>query len=296
MKPLKRTGRSFSDTRSPAKYNLLQNIRKIIKPEDGELLSENDQREVFCVLKDDLSPEELSGLLQSKKGVIFTLQDDLLQRLLNLEKDYRHLKALSLTDELTGLYNKRFFNKQLKIEIARAKRTGQPFCLMLIDLDNFKTVNDTRGHLKGDEFLITLCRQICRKIRSTDYACRYGGDEFVIIMPTTYLTDGVSVAQRWHNVVKEVASRMEVSVSASIGIDEFDISQGVNAENFLERVDKELYNAKNSGKNRVSYPGERFLQGRKEGRFVPSAEKDPLYRTSVGVMSKRKRNLPRSEF
>jgi diguanylate cyclase (GGDEF)-like protein len=289
MKPLKKTLQSSPGPPSTAaSYEFFQNILKKVKPKGGKLLSKKDQSEVFFILTADLPPEELSKLLQSKKGVTINLQDNLLKRLLKLEKDYHHLKTLSLTDSLTGLYNQRFFNKQLKIEITRTKRTGQPFCLMFIDLDNFKSVNDTLGHTKGDEFLVNLCRRICQKIRPTDFACRYGGDEFIIIMPATYLVDGVSIAQRWHDLIKQVAFQMELDVSSSIGIDEFDVSCTLKAEEFLDKVDKELYKAKNTGKNKVSYPGE-SLQGHKaEEKFVTPAEKDALYKGSATIKQKRK--------
>jgi diguanylate cyclase (GGDEF)-like protein len=289
MKPLKKTTQSSPDVHSTAEnYELFQNILKKVKPKGDKLLSEKDQPEIFFILTDDLPPEELSKLLQSKKGATVSLNDNLLKRLLKLEKDYHYLKALSITDELTGLYNKRFFNKQLKIEITRTKRSGQPFCLMFIDLDNFKSVNDTLGHTKGDEFLVNLCRLISRKIRPTDFACRYGGDEFVIIMPATYLVDGISIAQRWHDLIKQVASQMKLDVSSSIGIDEFDVSCTLKAEEFLDRVDKELYNAKKTGKNKVSYPGWRLQARKTEEKFVTPAEKDALYKGSATIKQKRK--------
>jgi len=284
MKLLKETEQSSSDVHSTTtSYELFQNILKKVKPKGDKLLSEKDQPEIFFISTSDLSPEELSKLLQSKKGAVISLNDNLLQRLLKLEKDYHYLKALSLTDELTGLYNKRFFNNQLKIEITRTKRTGQPFCLMFIDLDNFKSVNDTLGHTKGDEFLVNLSRLICRKIRPTDFACRYGGDEFVIIMPTTHLVDGISIAQRWHDSIKQIASQMKLDVSSSIGIDEFDVSCTLNAEEFLDKVDKELYIAKRTGKNRVSYPSWHLHAHASEEKFVTPAEKDALYKGSATI-------------
>lgn len=290
MKPLKKNVQCPPDDQSTAaSHELFQNILKKVQPKGNKLLSEKDQPEIFFILTSDLPSEELSRLLQLKKGATVSLKDDLLKRLLKLEKDYHYLKALSVTDELTGLYNKRFFNKQLKIEITRTKRTGQPLCLMFIDLDNFKSVNDTLGHAKGDEFLVNLCRLIFRKIRPTDFACRYGGDEFIIIMPGTYLVDGISIAHRWHDLIEQVASQMKLDVSSSIGIDEFDVSSTLKAEEFLDNVDKELYNAKKTGKNKVSYPGWRLQARRAEEKFVTPVEKDALYKGSATINKKEKR-------
>lgn len=289
MKPINKTPKySPGAPLTIANHKPLQNVLKKMKAGDGKLLSKKDQPKLFCILTADLPPDDLTKLLQLKKGVTVNLKDNLLQRMLKLEKDYHHLKTLSLTDELTGLYNKRFFNKQLKIEIARTKRTGQPFCLMFIDLDNFKSVNDSLGHAKGDEFLVALCRLICRNIRPTDFACRYGGDEFIIIMPATYLVDGISIAQRWHDLIKQVASQMDLNVSSSIGIDEFDFSSSLKAEEFLDKVDKELYNAKNTGKNKISYPGGSLQVVETKEKFVTPAEKAALYKASATTKQKRK--------
>lgn len=295
MKPLKKTLQFPPEVHPRAtNHEPFQNMPEEVKPRGRKPLYKKDQPEIFCILTDDIPPEELPKLLQSKKGVTVHLKDNLLKRLLKLEKEYHSLKTLSLTDELTGLYNKRFFNRQLKIEITRTKRTGQPFCLMFIDLDNFKSINDKLGHTKGDEFLVNLCRLICQKIRPTDFACRYGGDEFTIIMPATYLADGISIAQRWHDLIKQVASQMGLDVSSSIGIDEFDVSCTLSAEEFLDKVDKELYNAKNTGKNKVSHPG-RLQVNVAEARSVTPAEKDALYKASISIMQKRKNSAQRGK-
>ncbi len=289
MKPLKKTAQSSPGVNlRAASHKPLQAIVNKIKPKSGRLLSKKDQPEIFIILTEDIPAGKRAELLKSKKGITVNPDDDLLRRLLEMEKENHHLKSLSQTDELTGFYNKRFLNKQLKIEITRTKRTGQPFCLMFIDLDNFKSINDTLGHAKGDEFLVKVSRLICEKIRPTDFACRYGGDEFVIIMPATFLLDGITIAQRWHDLILQVAAEMEVNVSSSIGIDEFDVSCPLKAEEFLDKVDKELYNAKKTGKNKVSYPG-RSLQAQKaEDKFVTPAEKDALYKGAAPLKQKRK--------
>jgi len=250
----------------PVKKHLPSSVKSVIKTKQSvKIISKNSQiaeenslhktdqmSSVLCISPHDVHPEELPKLL--KKGICFKPQEDLLGRLLKLEKENQRLKSLSITDELTGLYNKRFFNKQLKIEIARTKRTGEPFCLMFIDLDNFKSVNDTLGHAKGDELLINICHLISQKTRPTDFACRYGGDEFTAILPATSILDGISIAQRWHELIKGITIKMKLNVSSSIGIDEYNPNCAITADEFLEKVDQELYKAKNSGKDKVSYP------------------------------------------
>jgi GGDEF domain-containing protein len=160
MNPLIKTLQP-SDKVSPVATNkntkILINIYKKPATRSRSRLSKQDELlEIFIIPAQDIPPLELKKLLN--KDIIITPKDDLVNRLLKLEKDNRHFKALSITGGLTGLYNKRFFNKQLKIEIARTKRTVEPFCLMLIDLDNFKSINDNLGHAKGDEFLVKICR------------------------------------------------------------------------------------------------------------------------------------------
>jgi diguanylate cyclase (GGDEF)-like protein len=289
MKPLKKSVQSSPEILLASTTHKLfkRTLKKKAQTKNGRTSPGRDQREIFVISSEDIPPEELSKLLHSRKGITVNPGDNLLKRLLKLEKENLHLKSLSITDELTGLYNKRFFNKQLKIEITRTKRTGQPFCLIFIDLDNFKSINDTLGHAKGDEFLVNLCRLIGQKTRPTDFACRYGGDEFTIIMPATFLLDGISIAQRWHDLIKKMASQMAVDVSSSIGIDEYDESCTMTAEEFLDKVDKELYNAKRNGKNKVSYPGI-FPVRKTKTRSVTPDEKDALFKASVSLTKKGK--------
>ncbi len=287
MKPLKKPLQS-SPKASPAldkTTGTLINIFKKTATKSIYRLSKQDElQEIFVIPTQDIPSEKLKKLLN--KGIIIKPKDDLINRLLKLEKDNRHLQALSITDELTGLYNKRFFNKQLKIEIARTKRTGEPFCLMFIDLDNFKSVNDNLGHAKGDEFLINICRQISQKIRPTDFACRYGGDEFTAILSETSLLDGILIAQRWHELIKSVAMKMKVKVSSSIGIDEYDVTCAMSPEEFLEKVDQELYSAKRTGKNKISHP-DLMRKSIADAKSVTPSEKDTLYQAFTQLKNKR---------
>jgi len=220
--------------------------------------------------------KDLPALSRAKlmpRGIPLHPQDNLLARLSKLEKENRHLKSLSITDELTGLYNKRFFNNQLNVEIARTQRTGEPFCLVFIDLDNFKMVNDTLGHDRGDEFLVGICRNISGSVRPTDFACRFGGDEFAVILPATTLRDSITIARRWHRLILQAASATQLPVSSSIGIDEFDASSKLSAEDFLHRVDQYLYEAKRTGKGKIVHPTIEI----RESKAVTWAEKEILF-------------------
>jgi diguanylate cyclase (GGDEF)-like protein len=283
MKPLKKTVQlSSSDKQTSAINKSSENIPKKTKDKlHDNLRAKKRQSVVFAILAEDIPK-----LISSKKGIVVNSQENILKRLLKLEKENQYLRSLSLTDEMTGLNNKRFFNKQMKIEVTRTKRTGQPFCLIFIDLDNFKSVNDTFGHTKGDEFLVKLCRLISKKIRPTDFACRYGGDEFTIILPATSLLDGISIAERWHELIEQMASDMNLKVSSSIGIDEFNSYSTLSAEAFINQVDRALYKAKAAGKGRISHPEIRTMNA----EAVVPAEKETLYNFFMPLTEKGKRH------
>ena len=288
MKPLKKRLLSSPHVISQVKTSdiLIDAIKQLAESSSSGLSKQDDLAEIFVIPARDIPPEELKKLV--KKGMIIKPKDDLISRLLKMEKANQHFQSLSITDELTGLYNKRFFNKQLKIEITRTKRTGAPFCLMIIDLDNFKSINDTLGHAKGDEFLVKICRQINQQTRPTDFSCRYGGDEFVAILPETSLLDGIMIAQRWHALILNAARQMKVKVSSSIGIDEFNANYAVSAEEFFNKVDQELYSAKRTGKNKISHP-DIVSRSIAEAKSVTPTEKDSLYEAFVQIKQQNKK-------
>lgn len=227
----------------------------------------------FLVIPATKVTSEVRARLTRMGGFFVTPEEDLMDRLLRLEEENRHLKNLSIRDGLTGLYNKRFFNSQLKVEIARTRRTGEPFCLIFIDLDNFKAVNDVLGHARGDEFLIKISRRMKAKARPMDFACRFGGDEFAVILPATTLGDAVKIAGRWHQNIERAAAGMRLGVSASIGVDEFDASCVLDAQAFVQKVDERLYQAKKEGKGKIVHPPVE----KHEDKAVTWAEKEVLY-------------------
>lgn len=268
MKPVKKTASPVSENQPPTIQNLLQKA----EPKAAKSpVSKTREAEYVLLAIRDIPSASRARLLT--KGVFLGSQEKLLPRLLKLEKENQYLKSLSITDELTGLFNKRFFNKQMSIEIARTQRTGEPLCLVFIDLDNFKTVNDTLGHARGDAFLARTCAEMTGDIRPTDFACRFGGDEFAVILPATSLRDGIMIADRLHKLILRVAAEMHLPVSSSIGVDEFDASCKLGAEDFLHRVDEYLYEAKRTGKGRIAHPKVEIP----ESKAVTWAEKEILY-------------------
>jgi diguanylate cyclase (GGDEF)-like protein len=263
--------KSAQKSASPKSPAIIENI--IEKTGSAREASGSEDRDVqyLIIPAQNITPVEQARL--ARQGFVVSGREDLLDRLFKLEEENRHLKNLSIKDGLTGLYNRRFFNGQLKVEISRTRRTGESFCLIFIDLDNFKAVNDTLGHTKGDEFLIEISRRMKTKVRPTDFACRFGGDEFAVILPATTLSDAVKIAGRWHQNIGQAAAGMHLGVSASIGVDEFDVTCRLDAQEFIHRVDQRLYQAKKEGRGKIVHPEIK----KREDKAVTWEEKEILF-------------------
>lgn len=167
--------------------------------------------------------------------------------LLASEKLRRDLEFTSRYDDLTQCLNKRAAMEALQREIAHARRHGNKLSIMLLDLDNFKNINDTHGHLEGDKVLVDFSRRAKSSLRETDQLTRFGGDEFMAILPDTDLEQASLIAQRLHEAAREDQS---IAWSVSIGLSEWlDHDDSVAA--LLTRADKALYKSKASGRNQT---------------------------------------------
>ena len=167
------------------------------------------------------------------------------------------LKKLTITDPLTGLLNRRYLHERLKDELARSARHGHNFGLLMLDIDGFKYCNDTLGHPVGDKVLKAVAETLLNAVRSIDIVARYGGDEFMVILPETIKIVAIDIAERIReNVSQKVilandeSAPLSYTVTASIGIACYP-EHGKTVEALLDNVDKALYRAKNEGKNRV---------------------------------------------
>jgi diguanylate cyclase (GGDEF)-like protein len=171
-----------------------------------------------------------------------------------LKKSNDLLRELSNTDPLTRLYNRRYLNQTLQSEMLRAKRYHEALTLVILDIDNFKSINDTYGHQNGDIILMEIAETVRKGRRCYDIAARYGGEEFILVLPGTSLEGGVTVAERVRRDVEVMSytSPMEkLSVTVSLGISTFP-SEGIEDEDALvRRADEALYRAKQNGRNRV---------------------------------------------
>ena len=159
------------------------------------------------------------------------------------------------TDHLTGLANRRRFERQLEREVARTARHGRPFSLITIDIDHFKKVNDTHGHEAGDEAIKTLARVLQQGTRGIDLAARIGGEEFAVILTETSITGAVEVAERLRTALKSVEISLVGTIAASFGVAECP-SEAETARELLARADAALYHAKRTGRDRVARASE----------------------------------------
>jgi diguanylate cyclase (GGDEF)-like protein len=179
-----------------------------------------------------------------------------LPEIVRLREEVKKLAALVRTDELTRLYNFRHFNQALSLEMERSRRSGQSVCLIMLDLDHFKIVNDAHGHEAGNIVLSYIANLIKETIRRLDIACRYGGEEFTIILPDTTLKQGIRFANRLRLIIKSSSIKVGevlMGVEASFGVDVYNRGDRLSENDFVKKVDALLYTAKAEGRNRVCY-------------------------------------------
>jgi diguanylate cyclase (GGDEF)-like protein len=170
---------------------------------------------------------------------------------------YERTERSAVTDGLTGLYNHVFFLQALRQEVLRSKRHGLRAALLLLDLDNFKQVNDERGHVEGDRVLMKAAAVVRDAVREIDVAARYGGEEFAVLLPDTSRLGAFVVAERIRRRIEERFSRGRTVVTISGGISVFPDDAGTPAD-LIVQADAGLYGAKAAGKNRILLPqGER---------------------------------------
>jgi diguanylate cyclase (GGDEF)-like protein len=179
-------------------------------------------------------------------------------------KLYRHAEQLAVTDDLTQVYNYRFLKMALRREVKRAARFSQNFSVMMVDVDNLKRYNDRNGHLRGSEVLRTIAQILVREARSIDLVAKYGGDEFVVILPQTSRKGACVLAERIKQTVEASAFPLVAPgvITVSIGVATYP-ENGVSAGELLEAADIALYAAKQAGKNQVASATE------------PSSARDP---------------------
>ncbi len=182
----------------------------------------------------------------------------------------QHLEYQTQVDSLTGLYNRRAFEKKVHEEFERSKRYHSPLSLLILDIDNFKTINDTYGHHGGDAALVKISETFREKTRQSDFPARYGGEEFVLILPETDEENAILVAGKVHDAIRSCAfgtSTRSFTLTVSIGVASSSARYYSDWREMLNDADRALYVAKNTGKDRV----ENWDPEKKTSLIQPSA-------------------------
>ncbi len=173
---------------------------------------------------------------------------------LTYRQRYEALRAQAARDPLTGVHNRGFFDEMLDVQIATSRRTRSPFAVMLVDVDHFKWCNDTHGHAEGDRALRVIAQALAGAARASDTVCRYGGEEFCLILPATSLDAAAQLANRIREAVPEACVRAGVcggtQITVTIGVAAFP-ADAEDTSRSLRVADRRLYRGKDSGRDRV---------------------------------------------
>jgi two-component system, cell cycle response regulator len=186
------------------------------------------------------SPQQVETLEQLAQDCIAAIEN---------ARRFREARQLAETDALTGLFNQRFFHETLRREVLRAQRYGRSLSLIIFDLDDLKSINDSIGHLAGDDVLAQAASRLRDAVRSVDIACRIGGDEFAVILPESGTADADQLYERVHKALSTTplatGGRLRLSAGAA------ELQHGDTAPRLFERTDAALYRAKAAGKDRL---------------------------------------------
>ena len=200
--------------------------------------------------------EHLRSALTEKESKEKDQIEHLSEQVNYLQTELEKAKNLSQMDGLTGVYNRKAFDEYIEDMVARNDVLGKPLSMLLLDIDDFKSINDDFGHLIGDRVLLAFANKCKRAIREEDYLARYGGEEFVIVLPGATLRNASKKAKqicksiaRTQYSTDEAADGRSLSITVSIGVSA--LNKGDTSQALMNRADKALYIAKRTGKNRV---------------------------------------------
>jgi len=238
-------GRDISTIFPGAEENGLLKVMQTVL-ESGDPREIDEYQPSIPHLKERIWTLRVFPLHENRGGVAF---EDVTTSVQNRKR----LRHLATHDELTGVMSRELFMKYLKKELNRTKRYGSTFCLMILDLDHFKRINDRYGHLAGDQVLERVGSTLKNNLREADLAGRYGGEEFVILLPETQLTDARAISERLRRLIGKGQYEHDGStfkVTCSIGLSSVN-EQDRSPDDVIDRADKALYRAKEEGRDRV---------------------------------------------
>jgi diguanylate cyclase (GGDEF)-like protein len=193
----------------------------------------------------------VGGYISNARRKLMHSNNELAKLIRDLEAAMKTIQQQATHDELTGLFNRRYVMEAL-LEQARADRTREGFCILLFDLDHFKRINDTYGHLVGDRVLQNFAKTVGGRLRAMDCLGRYGGEEFLLLMPRMSLSNALIGAERLRKSVEQAVfseAGADIKITVSIGVAPY--REGETIEQFIANADRALYQAKSSGRNCV---------------------------------------------
>lgn len=210
---------------------------------------------LFTQFRGAVRIEKLATDLSALNAMLRENEEKLRHSLAEKDRLVQRLNDLATHDGLTGLYNHRTFHKLLEDELARAKRFGRPLSLLMLDVDLFKRVNDAHGHLAGDALLKGLSDLLVKQARAIDRVCRYGGEEFTVILPETGADGATGIAERLRAAVEErlfdIGNGRAAGVTVSVGVVTYPVHADL-PDKLIDAADNALYAAKQAGRNRVA--------------------------------------------
>ena len=209
--------------------------------------------------------QHLSGqiVISIENTIVYSrLEEKIKQRTKDLEASKEELKILASIDPMTKLYNRRYFSEVSEDIFNMSKRTNNDVSLVMFDIDDFKNVNDTYGHHIGDKVIIGVADILLEYTRKSDIVCRYGGEEYIILLPDTELESSMKLAQTVRELVEKMViiydKDKELQVTISVGVSMVDIAVDDDIEIAINKADNALYEAKRSGKNKVCSYAEKY--------------------------------------
>ena len=216
-----------------------------------------------AILQQRLQAGEVIGMVAAGRDEPFSAEEVELFHIFALQGEaalknlllFEEVKSLAIRDGLTGVYNYRYFHEVLTHQLEVSRRYGWPLSLLFLDIDNFKSINDTRGHPEGDLVLKTLAGLLQSRVRHADMICRYGGEEFVVLVPQSSKPQAFHLAERLREQIAAspiALSQGEIHITVSIGV--ATLEPDMSGEDLVKTADDAMYHAKQSGKNRVCCP------------------------------------------
>ena len=234
---------------------VLQLINK--KSENGQYIAYTEQDKEFISLSSYLITQSILNTKNSIEKLELLnkeLEKKVIERTKKLKDTQKKLIEQANRDPMTNLYNRRYFNEIIKSLLLIAKRTSQLFSLIIIDIDDFKNVNDTYGHSVGDRVINDLADIFRNTVRNSDISVRFGGEEFVIILPNTHLKEAEIIAKKLKDIVENntiiLKDGSRIKFTISLGVSQIQ-QDDESVETVLHKADEALYQAKNSGKNTI---------------------------------------------